>query len=709
VVLLTAPSAAAGSPVLSGVPSDILAEATSSSGATVTWDAPTATDVEDGSLPVTCAPDSGSSFDLTDTLVTCSATDSDSNTTSESFTVTVQDTTPPDVTVPSPLTQEATGPSGAVVTFSASASDTVSGSLTPSCSPSSGDTFAVGTTNVTCSATDSSSNTGSASFNVTVQDTTKPSVSVPGNITTEATESAGAAVSFSATGSDLVDGTFPADCSPSSGSTFGVGTTTVTCTATDSHGNTSDPDSFSVTVRDTTAPDVSVPSSATAEATGPSGAAVSFSASASDILDGTLSANCSPSSGSTFPLGTTTVNCSATDSHGNTGGASFGVTVQDTSPPVLSGVPAPLVAEADSAAGSRVTFGSPTASDVVDGGVPVSCSPASGSVFGLGQKHVTCTATDAHGNTGTATFTVTVQDTTRPALNVPVAATLSSHGAPELPSTDPQVASFLGAASASDSVDGRVPVANDAPTVLPLGTTTITFTATDQAGNVAVARSRITVITGTAPPPNLDTTPPGEVGGLRAKAGDKLVDFTWTLPTDKDFSRVTVTRSPGKNGAADTVVYSGGGKHLKDVGLKNGTEYRYVFVSWDKTGNRSTGIAARATPKAVLLVAPADGAVVTKPPLLRWVAVGGATYYNLQLYFLGRAAFSTQHLGPKVLSVWPKKNRYPLTKKWKYAGRVRRLVPGRYVWFIWPGLGEKAANHYGPLLGQSTFVVKKKR
>jgi hypothetical protein len=385
------------------------------------------------------------------------------------------------------------------------------------------------------------------------------------------------------------------------------------------------------------------------------------------------------------------------------------VTVQDTTAPVLSGVPADQVVEADSAAGSRVTFSNPTASDAVDGGVPVSCTPASGSVFGLGRETVACTATDSHGNKGTATFDVTVRDTTKPVLNVPVPATLSSHGALELPRTDPQVAAFLAAAVASDSVDGRLPVTNDAPAVLPLGTTTITFTATDQSENVGVAQSRITVITGTAPPPNLDTTPPGEVGGLKAKAGDKLVDFTWTLPADKDFSRVTVTRSPGKNGAAETVVYSGGGKHLKDVGLKNGTQYRYVFVTWDATGNRSTGIAARATPKASLLVAPTDGAVVTKPPLLRWVVVGGASYYNLQLYFLGRAAFSVEHLGPKVLSVWPKKNRYPLTKKWKYAGQVRRLVPGRYVWFVWPGLGAKAANHYGPLLGQSTFVVKAKK
>jgi hypothetical protein len=55
-------------------------------------------------------------------------------------------------------------------------------------------------------------------------------------------------VTYSASATDLVDGTVVPSCSPASGSTFGFGTTTVTCTATDAAGNTASED-FAVTVR----------------------------------------------------------------------------------------------------------------------------------------------------------------------------------------------------------------------------------------------------------------------------------------------------------------------------------------------------------------------------------------------------------------------------------------------------------------------------
>ena len=87
---------------------------------------------------------------------------------------------------------------------------------------------------------------------------------------------------------------------------------------------------------DTTPPVVTVPADITAEATGPSGAEVIFTATAMDLVDGSLPVTCSLPSGSMFPLGTTTVYCSATDAAGNTGYASFSVTVQDTAAPLIS-------------------------------------------------------------------------------------------------------------------------------------------------------------------------------------------------------------------------------------------------------------------------------------------------------------------------------------------------------------------------------------
>jgi len=78
------------------------------------------------------------------------------------------DTTAPVVTVPADITTPAASPAGATVTYTASADDDRDGSLTPTCTPASGSTFPVGTTTVTCTATDAAGNTGSASFTVTV-------------------------------------------------------------------------------------------------------------------------------------------------------------------------------------------------------------------------------------------------------------------------------------------------------------------------------------------------------------------------------------------------------------------------------------------------------------------------------------------------------------------------------------------------------------
>lgn len=90
---------------------------------------------------------------------------------------------------------------------------------------------------------------------------------------------------------------------------------------------------------DTTKPVVKVaPGDQTVEATGPKGAVVTFTATATDPDDTAGPVTCTEASGSTFTLGTTTDVCSSTDTHNNTGSTSFKVTVQDTTPPVITSV-----------------------------------------------------------------------------------------------------------------------------------------------------------------------------------------------------------------------------------------------------------------------------------------------------------------------------------------------------------------------------------
>ena len=150
---------------------------------------------------------------------------------------------------------------------------------------------------------------------------------------------------------------------------------------------------------------LTLPPGQTVEATGPDGATVTYTVSASDAQDGTLTPSCSPASGSVFPLGTTPVNCSVTDSGGHTATGSFTVTVQDTTPPSLN-LPGNITVQAGKPA--AVTYPAATATDLVDGSVPVNCSPGSDSTFALGTTQVNCSATDAHHNTATGSFTVSV-------------------------------------------------------------------------------------------------------------------------------------------------------------------------------------------------------------------------------------------------------------------------------------------------------------
>jgi hypothetical protein len=157
------------------------------------------------------------------------------------------------LTCPADIVAECTSPSGAVVTYTASATDVCDPSPTVTCSPASGSTFAIGTTTVNCTATDDSGNTSTCSFQVTVRDTTPPVLTCPADIVTECTSASGAAVTYTAGAKDACDPNPTVACSPASGSTFPIGTTTVTCTATDDAGNTTSC-TFQVTVEDKTAP-----------------------------------------------------------------------------------------------------------------------------------------------------------------------------------------------------------------------------------------------------------------------------------------------------------------------------------------------------------------------------------------------------------------------------------------------------------------------
>jgi HYR domain/HYDIN/CFA65/VesB-like, Ig-like domain len=228
------------------------------------------------------------------------------------------------------------------------------------------------------------------------------------DLTAEATSKDGATVRYAVSAVDDVDGQVPIHCQPASGSVFHLGVTPVSCTAADNSGNTAS-GGFTITVRDTTPPTVTVAGDVTVEATGPDGATAEYrQPTASDRVDGPVPAHCQPSSGGTFPLGSTKITCSAVDAHGNTSKASFAIIVRDTTPPKIDTHEDVTVSVGSQANSATVTFDTPPATDTVDTDVTVTCQPPSGSDFSLGETTVTCTATDDSGNHSASQFTVTV-------------------------------------------------------------------------------------------------------------------------------------------------------------------------------------------------------------------------------------------------------------------------------------------------------------
>jgi hypothetical protein len=163
-------------PILSNLPRRvgntyaISAEATSPSGAVLTFATPTATDRDGKALPVTCMPASGATFPIGPSAVVCSATDAEGNFGTDDFYVIVTDTTPPTLTVPKKVKAKAPkGASGIIVNFSVRASDKIDGPVVPTADPASGSFFPRGKTTVVVLAGDSHNNYIQKNFRVIVK------------------------------------------------------------------------------------------------------------------------------------------------------------------------------------------------------------------------------------------------------------------------------------------------------------------------------------------------------------------------------------------------------------------------------------------------------------------------------------------------------------------------------------------------------------
>jgi hypothetical protein len=458
------------------LPGNLSIAASGPRGATVAFPA-FATDASGRKIEAQCSPASGSVFPIGATPVTCRAS-ARGHTASGAFSVTVADRVPPRLELPR-LIERTTKGDGAVVDYSVVARDVVDGRVSARCTPASGSSFPLGDTTVDCAVSDASGNRSSGSFVVRVTRATPdlPVLTLPGNAFREATGPKGARVTFEATARDESGASLDARCSPASGSVFPLGETTVTCTAA-APGGPAASDSFVVTVRDTTAPRLTLPRPKPVEAVGRDGATVSYTVTATDVVGGAVTPTCSRTSGSVFPIGTTTVDCTASDAARNVARGTFTVTIVDAPPTVL--VPREIRVDYTTPTATPVRFGA-SAVDRVDGRLTPTCAPASGSSFPVGTTTVTCSVTDSGGKQAAASFPVTVLDRVAPVLRLPKS---FQAWAPTNASTIPVKYTAI----AVDAVDGRLAVACDPPSGASFAvgkTTTVTCTATDRSGNVA--------------------------------------------------------------------------------------------------------------------------------------------------------------------------------------------------------------------------------
>jgi hypothetical protein len=206
---------------------------------------------------------------------------------------------------------------------------------------------------------------------------------------------------------------------------------------------------------------------------------------------------------------------------------------------------------------------------------------------------------------------------------------------------------------------------------------------TDNAGN----------FTGSPVSINYDATAPvlGKPS-VESRNGSDLIRWSSSSPADT----AVVQRWP-RGGKKHPVVFRGAGGSFMDRKVAPGLEYSYAVQTFDQAGNASKRLVVAGLPKILTLKKLPYVPRVSEQPILRWPAVRGATYYNVQLYRGSK----------RVFAAWPLKNHLGLPARWKWAGKLRHLSPGRYRWYVWAGLGKRSFARY-QTLGNAQFIVPRR-
>ena len=435
--------------------------------------------------------DAPAAFPLGATTVTWTVTDGSSNTATCTQIVTVTDNVNPTITCPAAVS--ATTNTGCTATGvnlgTPVTNDNCSVASVTNNAPAA---FPLGATTVTWTVTDGSSNTATCTQIVTVTDNENPTINCPAPIAVNTDLGVcGATVTYTVTSADNCPGQAVTQTAGlASGSVFPVGVTTNSFLVTDASGNTATC-SFTVTVTDNEAPSITCAAAQTQTADeGVCNAAVTVVGPATGDNCGVASVinshnNTADASG-TYPVGTTTVTWTVTDIHGNTNTCTQDITVTDNEAPSITCAAAQTQTADAGVCNAAVTVVGPATGD--NCGVASvknsynNTANASGT-YPVGTTVVTWTVTDIHGNSNTCTQSITVTDNEKPVISVQNIARCFA---------DDNFGSSIDLGVTPTDNCGIASQSNDAPSTFPVGTTTVTWTATDIHGNVSTATQLVT-------------------------------------------------------------------------------------------------------------------------------------------------------------------------------------------------------------------------
>ena len=463
---------------------------------------------------------------------------------------------------------------GANVTFGAAEGFGSCGTITAN--PASGSFFPIGTTTVVVT---SSTGGGGCSFTVTVVDTAAPTITCPANI--QVTANAGQAQAFvpdpngssSSVGTATTTGDQPLQLSESREDgealtgPYPIGVTEITRVVTDPSGRQA-----TCTQLIRVLPDHLLTISCPANVTVPSptgcdpATGVNVGTATANSATATVTAQRSDGQAlnDPYPVGVTTIVWTATDVDSQVATCTQTVTVTgtDTTPPLLDAPPNISVTTSTCSVLLDDELGVATASDPDCGGSAVSISrtgipqiacPTQANpnqtcdsfVFPTGTTIITYTATNSSGlsTVKTQTVTVTEDPAIPPTITAPNDVTLfTGAGASSCGVTVANLDTTLGTATANDNCPGVVVTRIGVPAgnVFPVGTTTVTYRATDKSGNFAEDTQVVTVVDNTPPaiscPANITLEPTCPTGAIA----------TWTPPVGTDnCPGATTTRTAG--------------------------------------------------------------------------------------------------------------------------------------------------------------------